>query len=100
MRYIEKAEIPCIMRKDMAWKAKLDISRVSATNEWDIVISNTRNYRNFSRVEIWFFSVLEIPIKHSSLSNNRLKAMLPHKVAVLFVHHQHASLHSPQYPNK
>ena len=31
--------------------------------------THMKNYRNFSHVVIWFFSVVEIPIKHSSLCN-------------------------------
>ena len=31
--------------------------------------THVKNYRNFSRVVIRFFSVVEIPIKHSSLYN-------------------------------
>ena len=37
--------------------------------DWQI-ISNIQNYRNFLQVEISFFSVVEIPTKHSSLYHN------------------------------
>ena len=34
-------------------------------------LKHTLNYRNFLRVEIQFFSVVEIPIKHSSLFDKK-----------------------------
>lgn len=40
---------------------------VSAAN-WQI-ISNTGRKSNFDHLEIWFFSAVEIPIRHSSLHN-------------------------------
>ena len=34
--------------------------------------THVKKYCNFSQVVIWFFSVVEIPIKHSSLYNKAL----------------------------
>ena len=35
-------------------------------------VKQVKSYLNFSHVEMWFFSVVKIPIKHSSLHNRRI----------------------------
>ena len=51
----------------MALKRASDLSAADWLSQ-----THVKNPRTFSFVEIWFLSVVEIPIKNSSLYNNRL----------------------------
>ena len=63
----------CLLYKHLTNKKKLPLLTVEKENMLPFIHGTKQrtkqNYHNISLVVIWFFSVVEIPMKHSSLCN-------------------------------